>query len=485
MLSRRELVDLVLGLVVRVGDLEVENQRLSAELAALKAEVTKNSGNSSKPPSRDPVAERARQASERRERRAKAAGGKRRRPGKQPGAPGTTLQMTDHPDEIVTHSPDHCGGCGTGLGEAEVTSTEARQVTDLPKVRPTVTEHRAETRRCACCGAETTAEFPDEARSPVCYGPGVRAVVCYLLCRQHIPIQRCAEAMRDLFGTDISTGAIDAIYAEASRRLGGFIAGLVALLRSLPVLHADETTDRIGTTNCWMHVISTATYTLIHASATRGFQAVRDAGVLIGYRGVVVHDRLALYWKLKSARHGVCAAHLLRDLASVAAIPTQAAWARDLAGLLVEINNACGDARARGLKALSPRLRSSFTARYDTIVAEALAANPDPGPETKRSRLERQSHNLAVAFSTHKRPILTYMHNLGVSMSNNQAERDLRPVKLHRKISSCFKSQAGADRFARVRSYLSTTQKNDVPALEALTRLFNGDPWMPPRPQAA
>ncbi|MGH3573971.1 MAG: IS66 family transposase, partial [Pseudonocardiaceae bacterium] len=95
---------------------------------------------------------------------------------------------------------------------------------------------------------------------------------------------------------------------------------LVCLLRSLPVLHADETTDRIGTVNCWMHVVSTASYTLIHASATRGFEAVRTAGVLVGYRGVIVHDRLALYWKLTAARHGICSAHLLRDLAQAATV---------------------------------------------------------------------------------------------------------------------------------------------------------------------
>ena len=115
----------------------------------------------------------------------------------------------------------------------------------------------------------------------------------------------------------------------------------------------------------------------------------------------------------------------------------------------------------------------------------AGAANPAPPAGRKRDPLQRDSYNLAVAFETHKPSILRYMHNLAVGMTNNQGERDLRPVKLHRKISSCFKSQAGAERFATVRSYLSTTRKNDIPALEALTRLFNGDPWMPPQPQAA
>jgi len=293
-----------------------------------------------------------------------------------------------------------------------------------------------------------------------------------------------AEAAQDLFGIKISTGTVDAIYAEAGRRLAGFVTALVAVLRSLPVIHADETTDRIGTLNCWMHVVSTARYTLIHASATRGWEAVKEAGVLLGYRGVVIHDRLALYWKLETARHGICGAHLLRDLASVAAISSQRAWATGLAGLLVEINRACDDARARGLKTLSPALKRAFTSRYDELVDKAIRLNPEPR-QRKRSALERQSYNLAVAFQTHKPSILAYLHHLDLPMTNNQAERDLRPVKLHRKISSCFKSQAGATRFARVRSYLSTTRKNDVAALDALVRLFNGDPWMPPAPEAA
>ncbi len=484
-LSHGELVDLVVSLVNRVGALEAENKALRADNEVLRAEAGKNSGNSSTPPSRDPVAERARQAEDRRAKRQRAAGGKRRKPGKQPGSPGTTLSMTDTPDEIVDHTPKVCTGCGADLGDAPVSGQVRRQVVDLPEVAPTVTEHRAQTRACRCCGASTTAAFPEAVRAPVSYGPRVRAIVAYLLARQHIPTERTAEAMDDLFGVKISTGGIDAIYAEAGRRLGGFIAALVAMLRILPVIHADETTDRIGTTNCWMHVVSTAAYTLIHASTTRGMDAVRAAGVLVGYRGVIIHDRLALYWKLKAARHGICGAHLLRDLASVANLAGQESWATGLAGLLVEINAAADAARAAGHKKLAPRLARTFSARYDVLVARGHGANPEPPPGTKRDALQRRSYNLAAAFETHKKPILAYMYNLDVAFTNNQGERDLRPVKLHRKISSCFKSQAGAERFAAVRSYLSTTRKHDVPAIDALTRLFNGDPWMPPQPNAA
>lgn len=480
--SHEELVAFVVVVSERVAVLEAENERLLAEVASLRAEAAKNSGNSSKPPSRDPAAERKRQAEERRAKKQRGAGGgKRRRAGGQPGSAGTTLPMTATPDVVIDYVPEACAGCGADLSGAAVCGEQRRQVIDLPVVTPEVTEHRAQTRVCACCGVSTTAAFPDSVRAPVSYGPRIRAVVTYLLARQHIPVERCAEAMRDLFGVKISTGTVDAIYTEAARRLRRFITALVALLRTLKVVHADETTDRVGTTTCWMHVVSTGLYTLIHASVTRGTDAVREAGVLIGYRGVVIHDRLALYWKLKAAKHGTCGAHLLRDLAAVAHVATQTAWATGLAGLLVEINTACDHARRHGHRALAPSRQQAFSARYDTLVAAGLAANPDPPPGRKRDALQRQSHNLAVAFATHKRAILRYMRDLDVAFTNNQAERDLRPVKLHRKISSCFRSQAGAERFAHVRSYLSTTRKHDIPALDALVRLFNDDPWMPPQ----
>ncbi len=126
-------------------------------------------------------------------------------------------------------------------------------------------------------------------------------------------------------------------------------------------------------------------------------------------------DRLALYWKLTTARHGICSAHLLRDLAQAATVATQKTWAEGLAGLLVEINTACDDARSRGLKSLAPAARNAFGARYDQLVAAAIAANPEPPSQRKRNPLERQSYNLAVAFRTHKKPILAFMNNPAVT----------------------------------------------------------------------
>jgi transposase len=336
------------------GELRAANGRLESRVAELERSAGQNSGNSGKPPSRDTAAERQRQAAERRS-KAAAAGGKRTR-GKQKGAKGKTLELSDTPDEVVHHRPDRCEDCGSALPESADRGYQRRQVVEVPPVTPVVTEHRAHTYRCRC-GCETTAPFPDEARAPASYGPRARATIAYLLGRQHVPNRRVVEAMRDLFGLEISIGAVDSVYAEAGRRLGGFVAALVVLLRTLPVLHVDETSDRLETRNCWMHVVTGSLYTLIHASQTRGEAAIDEMGVLRGYRGVIVHDRLAMYWKLKRAKHQACAAHLLRDLADVAVVARQAAWAAGLAALLVEINNACHAARGRVAASVLAALR--------------------------------------------------------------------------------------------------------------------------------
>jgi transposase len=479
--SYEELADLVVEQAKLIDELRASNERLESRVAELERSAGQNSGNSGKPPSRDSAVERQRQAEERKK-KAEAAGGTKRSRGKQKGAKGKTLEMTDTPNEVIDHRPEMCAGCGSAFpGISADRGYTRRQVVEVPPVEPVVIEHRSHTYLCEC-GCETTEPFPGEARAPVSYGPRARAIVAYLLARQHIPNRRVVEAMREMFGLEISMGAVDSVYAEAGRRLNGFIAALVTLLKSLPVLHVDETSDRLDTKNCWMHVISSSLYTFIHASTTRGEAAIDEMGVLRDYRGVIVHDRLAMYWKLKRAKHATCGAHLLRDLADVAVVATQTAWAAGLAALLVEINNTCHEARRRRWRQLDLSTKRKFSKRYDEFVQMGIAANPERA-HRKRNKVERRSYNLVMAFATHKSSILRFMNDLGTPMTNNAAERPLRASKLHRKVSGCFRSVAGAERSAHVRSYLDTTQKNGISAMDALMRLFHGDPWMPSPPE--
>lgn len=489
----------------RVAELRAANAALESENAALRAvvgvleariaklerETSRHSGNSGKPPSSDTMADKAAQATERlsraeRKRRARAKAKQllkgddapKRGPGKQPGDPGKHLPMTDTPDVVIHHEPQACSGCGADLAGGSVLGVERRQVFDLPRRRLDVTEHRAEARRCGC-GRTTKATFPPAAKAPACYGPGVRALAVYLMCRQHLPVARVAELLADALGAPVSTGWLAGLNSEAAAGLEGFLAELRCQLIAEDVLHADETGARISGARHWFHVACTSMLTLLDCHPKRGTVAFNDMGVLGLFEGVLVSDGWKPYWSYPALDHALCCAHLLRDLASVAEVPTQTAWADAMADLLVEAKNTLEAALAADQAGLSKAQLRNLRFRYTRILTHAKAANPEPAGDRKRDALEREAWNLLRRFDTQRADIQRHWADPRVSFDNNQAERDLRMVKLQQKISGCFRTMAGAKAFCAVRSYLQTANKHELNLLDVLTRLFNADPWMP------
>lgn len=457
-----------------------EIERLTRRIAELERKLGKSSQNSSLPPSSDSPGKAADATKTRTERRAedkRARKAEVRRRGKQPGAPGQNLAMSEAPDEIVPHEPECCSSCGDDLSFSADEGFEARQVFDVADPRLVCTEHRGVRRRCSC-GAVTTGPFPAEATAPTSYGPNVRAATLYLLHGQHLSVERTAEAISAMLGAQISTGFVASLARQAAGGLVGFMDELASRLRRADVVYVDETSDQVRTDTWWFHVVATELYTYLVASSTRGKAAPDEAGVLSDFSGVMVHDRLAMYFKYDKAAHAVCAAHLLRDLASVGARWDQG-WAKDMADLLCEMNDAAHCARAAGKKRIARRSLADFLSRYDALVEQGLAANPAP-PHRKRDYVERESYNLVFALGELRAEATRFATDLRVGFTNNEAERSLRMAKLHKKISGCFQADASAKDFATIRSYLATARKHGMGGLDVLSRLFRGDAWMPP-----
>jgi transposase len=466
-------------LLAENAELRALVDRLEARVAELEHRQGRNSGNSSLPPSRDDAEARAAQAAKRQSKRTKSG----RRQGKQPGAPGAHLRRVDDPDRMVRHVPTTCRCCGAGLADAPVTGSESRQVFDLPERRAQVTDHVVERRRCGC-GAETKAEFPPAATAPACFGPAVRAAGVYLLVRQHIPVARAAEILTDLLGVPVSVGWLSSLISEAADGLGDFVEDLTDALADEPVAGADETSVRVAGAKWWFHVVCTALLTFLGVHPNRGLAATDDLGVLPRFKGILVHDRWAPYWHYQGMAHAICNAHVLRDLAAAAEIATQKPWADAMAELLVDAKRRTDAARAAGRVEIPAHRRARIRANYDAIIAVALAANPEPPDNRKRTRTEKIGYNLAVALRDHKHEVLRFTEDLAVSFDNNQSERDLRMARLQTKVSGCFRSESGACGFATVRSYIETGRKHDTNPFDILLRLFQGNPWTIPRSMA-
>ena len=388
------------------------------------------------------------------------------------------------PDRVILHRPARCRGCGAALDDATVVGVSARQVFDIPAPTTVVTEHRAQRRRCSC-GCETVASFPPEASAPACYGPNVKAYAIYLLCRQHVPQERCAEALAEMFNVSVSVGTLNNWLTEAGEALDTFVATVGVALGQAPVVHVDETPVRHGKGKAWFHVCSTAMLTMLWASKTRGHHAIA-AGPLPTYTGTAVHDRYAAYFTYDCA-HALCNAHLIRNLAGVGIVRSQQAWTDAVINLLTDTNNLVDTARANGRSALPKQQQASIKKRWDQLHIQALAANPDPACRRGRNSYERDSHNLAIALGVHRDRFLAFTTNFAIPFDNNQAERDLRMIKLQAKISGEFRSLHGAQRFATIRSYISTTTKHGLSVLDNLAYPYTtkapGYPHSPPSPE--
>lgn len=314
--------------------------------------------------------------------------------------------------------------------------------------------------------------------APVCYGPGVAALGCYLLGRQHMPVDRAAEAMADCFGAPVSTGWLASLLPTAAGRLGVFTAVVREQLAAAPVAHFDETGGRVAAKLRWIHVAATDTLTLYHLATGRGKKAIDAGGVLPVFTGVAVHDGLTSYRRYDVV-HALCGAHHLRELVGMAEATGQD-WPTALADLLAEVHKAVLAAKADGKSALSARRLADYRRRYETLVTEGRRLNPPPPRTGKRGRPKLgPAGSLLRRLDEYQDDVLRFATDFAVSFDNNQAERDVRMVKLQQKISGGWRSQTGADAFLAVRSYLSTARKQKQRALDVLAELFAGRPWIP------
>jgi transposase len=480
----------------RVADLEELNARLceaardrdelaaaqlaarDAQIAALASQVEellrrlgKDSSTSSRPPSSDsPYKKKPRDRSLR--------GRSGRRPGKQPGAESSTLKQSPDPDKTVPCGPAACGCCGHDLTEEPVLGTpQKRQVFEAsPPPPPTVTEYQVAAKQCPGCGEISVGLAPPGVTGRVQYGPEVHAKTALAVCANYLPVARAARLVAALTGVNISAGFAAGIRGKAARLLAPFMDRVRELLRAAPVLYADETPARAAGKLHYVHVACTEFLTVMH-TGNRTSEAIDSGGVLPGYAGTIVRDGYKGYEHLTDALHAWCGAHGLRDLAGLYRFdPDGQVWARSMADLLIDANALATAARAAGQASLSDADLTGIRSWYRGAVAKGIADN-----QAKQAQMAKDGLRLARRFRDHEDMILRFATDLTVGFTSNQAERDVRPVKVQQRTSGgTWRTLLGLADFAVVQSYLSTTAKWGIDALDAFTRLFTDGPWLPP-----
>lgn len=448
---------------------------LSRRLQSIEEQIARNSGNSSLPPSSDGLGKAPLKPMPQSLR--KKTGRKR---GGQKGHDGSTLALTDMPDQVTEHRPARCKHCKEFLAEGPCATYSRRQVFEMPTPQVVVTEHRALTVTCPCCRKETTATFPESVSQPVQYGPALLGFATYLHVSHLIPFARCARIVHDVTQAPFSPGTLHRALQIASERLTSFANDLKQSLSEGACLHVDETGTRVAGKLHWFHVRCTETLCCLFRHEKRGKDAVSD---LIDYRGRLISDFYGSYVKL-TCPHQFCGAHLLRELTFAKDVLKQP-FASPLMDVLERMVNACHSAREQGAKQVANAF--VLAEEYDHWISDGLRANSPPASlgskrdeKAKRGRVAKgKALCLLERLRDYRSECLAFLFDLSLPFTNNEAERDLRMFKVKGKISGCFRTMAGADVFCRLRSYTATCQKQGMGLLNCLQSVFAGSPVMP------
>jgi len=453
----------------QVVSLKEENAFLRNQLEELLSKVSKNSHNSSKPPSSDSF---TRHTKSLRKPSDKKAGG-------QPGHEGTTLKMVLVADEVVVHRVKACGGCGKDISCIGTQIYERRQVFDIPPVNVLVTEHRCEIKRCPHCEQQTKAVFPPAISQPVQYGKNIQQWAMYMMHYQLLPVERTAEAFAALYSHSISTGTLMNMSLQCYDRLEEFENTITQQLCKQDVVHFDETGYYVDNKRQWLHSASTAALTLYMPHAKRGKEAMDAMNILPVFEGRAVHDFWGSYMNYPCS-HSLCNVHHLRDL-TFCEEQEKSAWAGEMKTLLLKMKESVDIAKQEGKTNLALAQITSLENDYDQLIIKGKLAHPArENQPVKRGRIKQsKTYNMLKRFEQHRQSILGFIWNFKIPFDNNQAERDIRMMKLRQKISGCFRSMTGAKVFARIRSYISTCRKQGLNILDALSLVVQKNPFIP------
>lgn len=476
---------------------------LEGQIESLRDQLKKDSHNSSKPPSTDGFKNRKRK-------NLRKSSGKKT--GGQPGHAGHTLEMVEKPNYIRTYKVTQCKKCGLSLDSKEVYKVQCHQVFDIPKLEVTVTEHQVEMKECPGCGTMNIADFPPQASNIVQYGEGINALASYLSNFQLIPQARIGEFFGDLFNHHLSTASLIAINEKIYNGLQPFDEAVKEKLIQSPVLHVDESGFRCENKRQWLHCASTAAMTYYQFHLKRGKQAMDDIGILPSFKGTLIHDFWTPYLKYLCG-HGLCNEHHLRELIFLIE-EKNCSWASSMKQLLLNIKETVDKVKTEfNAKSLDHNIIRKFERRYQWIIKKGIKAeqlllagigtgtdtktesDSDSEPSSlasidadnsnlpqkkKRGRQKKsKSLNLLMRLKGYQKEALAFMYNFEIPFDNNQAERDIRMIKLRQKISGTFRTNQGALFFCSIRSYISTARKNKVNVFSAIKDAIRGQPFIP------
>lgn len=415
----------------RIKELEGEEPAEEDDSSSSSEKLEKNSSNSSVPPSQESIAARElRRTKSLRKPSGKPSGG-------QPGHKGSTLQSVCTPDRIIKHEPAYCKCCGRPLDGIAYRKIRKTQIVDIKFVVETTEEQYYE--KVCQCGCVNNCDAPN---CRIKYGDNIRALVSYLNVVQCIPFKRIAELISDLCGQRISEGTVQNILKGNSAKSDKAYDEIRKRIECAPVVGADETGAAVGKQLHWNWIFQTDALTYVYQLKSRGQEAV-DSKFPNGLpHSTLVTDRKQTYFKMNVKDHQVCLAHLLRNAEYLNELDAKQDWSRRFIHLLAHAID------LRRNKTITQRKIKVLKTKMKNLLGESLSHLDDEFERFKKGILKVKDY------------LFTFLSNPLVPYDNNASERGVRKIKVKQKVSGCFRTDSGADDFAKLHSIVETAMKN-------------------------
>ena len=444
-LSKDDLIALVEALTAQIDALTVQNVALAKRVAELETKLDlppKTPDNSSTPPSQGHKANEAASTT----------------PKSKPHA-GAHRPLHPNPTRKIDIHARTCSHCRADVSEVTQTALQAYDRIELPEIKPDITRVTLFGGVCPCCARRFKAE-PSAGLDPGSpFGPNLRAFAIYLRFAHAISFERLARLMSELFGIEISEGALVNMLNDSRSAFARQTSLIRARLLCSSILQSDETSVRVGKRTWW-------TWVFHHDdSACFVIRPSRGKDVVAEFLGDVrpdfwVSDRLAAQMGWAKTENQVCLAHLIRD-AQYAIDAGDTAFAPGLHKLL---QRACriGQRRDR----LADATLRAYAYKLDAALDALLRITPPHGAGTKLQR----------RIKRFRRYMFVFLGNRAVPPTNNGSEQALRPCVIFRKVTNCFRSEWAALLYADIRSVIETARRRAIGALDAIRFTLDGSP---------
>ena len=432
-LPKDEIIEILLAV------LDIVKQQ-AEKIAELESRLNQNSKNSSKPPSSDGF----NKPQSLRERSMK-------KPGGQKGHKGNGLKIEREPDNVIEVQPIECPECTQGLINQPMFHSNTKYVYDV-EIKVVLNKYEIQETICPNCGVTVVGQPPEDCKGTINYSSMIRALSIVMTNYGNVSIDKTHKILNDLLGVPISSGTVKNIQSQFAQKTVSTIEEIKQKLHESPVLNVDETGARVAGSTQWMHVVSNSKYTLVSVHKKRGKEGSEASGVLTGYTGTLVHDCWKPYFGFDECKHALCCAHLLRELNAL--IEKGFAWAMDMKALLLEMKSVVERYKNNEKEALSRYYREKFQVRYAQIINNAKATTP-----ISETRKKSKAENLIKRLEEYYTEIILFSIDFDVPFDNNQAERDIRNLKVKQKVSGCFRTEDGAKEYTNTASVIGTAVK--------------------------